>query len=68
MKNLFPLTHTKIRLARFVDSSREEMNSYTKPILAAENVANRAVFCVINLTDHLYVCCVVNSPLEIGMV
>ena len=68
MKKLFPLTHLKNRLARFLDSIFVEMIKYIKPILSAENVANCAVFCIINLTDRLHVSCVVNAPLEKGLV
>jgi hypothetical protein len=68
MKKLFPLTHPKIRRARFVDLICVEMNKYIKPILPAENIANWVVFCIINLTDRLHVFCVVNAPLEKGPV
>ena len=44
MKKRFPLTHPKIRLARFLDSIFVVMNNYIKPILSAENVANWAFF------------------------
>ena len=60
--------HPKIRPACFVDSICVEMNKYIKPILPAENIANWAVFCIINLTDRLHVSCVVNALLEKGLV
>ncbi len=60
--------HPKIRPACFVDSICVVMNKYIKPILPGENIVNWAVFCIINLTDRLHVSCVVNAPLEKGLV
>ena len=58
---LFPLTHPKIRPACFVDSMLVEMDKYIKPIFATENVANWAVFCIINMIECLRVSYVVNA-------
>ena len=60
--------HPKIRPACYVDSIFVEVNKYIKSILPAENTANWAVFCIINLTDRLHVSCVVNALLEKGLV
>ena len=64
MKKLFLFMHHKIRPVRLIDSVRAEMKKYIKPIFAAENIANWAVFCINNTTVRLYVSCVVNAPLE----
>ena len=56
--------HHKIRPVRLIDSICAVMKKYIKPIFATENIANWAVFCINNVTDRLYVSCVVNAPLE----